>query len=76
MFAGFDTLVVTAAVMFWKTGGFNVHAILSLALGIVGMELVTKTALYAFHERMWERQKAVVKLAPIKSHLYYGEAMD
>jgi uncharacterized membrane protein len=61
-FAAFDTLAVTTAVMFWKTGTFNAHAILSLALGIVGMELLTKTALFAIHERLWERgSKAVVE---------------
>lgn len=56
-FAALDTMVVTMAVMFYRTGRFDLHAVLSLALGIVGMELVTKTALFTVHERIWERER-------------------
>jgi hypothetical protein len=53
MFAAVDTALVVGATMFWKTGtvGPEVFAIVG---GVVGMEMLTKTGLYAMHERLWE----------------------
>lgn len=52
-FAAVDTLAITAVVMWWHTGeiGSSVFAVVG---GIVGMELLTKTTLYAAHEKLWE----------------------
>ena len=66
-FAAFDTMIVTGAVMFFRTGTLNVHAILNLALGIVGMELVTKTFLFTVHEKLWERERASEQAAAVET---------
>lgn len=52
-FAAFDTLLVTAAVMWWNTGTLTA-SVFSVVLGIVGLEMLTKTSLYALHEKFWD----------------------
>jgi uncharacterized membrane protein len=56
-FAAFDTMVAVMAVSWFRTGHIN-PSVFALVGGIVGMELVTKTFLFAVHERLWERQVA------------------
>lgn len=51
--AAVDTLLITAVVMWWHTGEIT-SAVFAVVGGIVGMELLTKTTLYAFHEKFWE----------------------
>ena len=58
-FAAFDTAVAASVVMFLRTGHFNLATILPMVGGIVGMELVTKTFLFAVHEHIWERDRKV-----------------
>lgn len=53
-FAALDTAVVVAVVTFYKTGTFT--GVGAVVLGIVGVETITKTFLYAVHERLWEQQ--------------------
>lgn len=51
-FAAFDTCIVTSFIMFYKTG--SVSGVWAIVAGIVGLELFTKTFLYAVHERIWD----------------------
>lgn len=53
VFAAVDTLLITAVVMWWHTGEIGM-TVFSVVGGIVGMELLTKTTLYAAHEKLWE----------------------
>lgn len=57
-FAAVDTAVAATVVMFIKTGHINTSSIIGLVGGIVGMELITKTFLFAMHERLWEGRTA------------------
>lgn len=52
-----DTFLVAAVTTFVATGTAN----LAVATGVVGFEIVTKTVLYYFHERVWE-WKALTKM--------------
>ena len=54
-FAAIDTAIVASVVMFVRTGHWDLHSVGTLVAGIVGMELATKTFLFAVHERIWER---------------------
>ena len=63
-FAAVDTAVAATVVMFIKTGHINSSSIIGLVGGIVGMELITKTFLFAMHERLWEGRTAKVVAAP------------
>lgn len=62
-FAAVDTAVAATVVMFFKTGHINTSSIIGLVGGIVGMELITKTFLFAMHERLWEGRTAKVVAA-------------
>lgn len=63
-FAAVDTAVAATVVMFIKTGHINTSSIIGLVGGIVGMELITKTFLFAMHERLWEGKAVKVVAAP------------
>jgi hypothetical protein len=52
-FAAIDTMFVVAVTMFWQTGKIGPE-VLAIVGGVVGMELITKTGLYALHEKFWE----------------------
>jgi uncharacterized membrane protein len=73
LFAGVDTLVVTTAVMFYRTGSLDMRSVLSLALGIVGMEMLTKTFLYAMHERLWERERVPATTTTNSAPMFHGD---
>lgn len=52
LFAAVDTMLVASVVMFYKTGELSA-GVFTAALGIVGAELFTKTALFVVHEKLW-----------------------
>ncbi len=49
MIGAADSFALSAAVTFWATG----HVTFSQAGTFVGLEIITKSALYYLHERIW-----------------------
>jgi len=52
-FAGLDTFAV--ALFATHMAGGEAHVAVAAALGVVGMEAVTKMGWYYLHERAWEK---------------------
>lgn len=61
-FAAFDTMLVASVVMYFQTGHIT-SAVFSTVVGMVGMELLTKTFLFTVHEKMWERERVTADTA-------------
>jgi len=77
-FAAFDTMAITAAVMFLRTGHIN-STVWAVAGSIVGMELFSKTFLFAVHEKLWERDAVAVPVPDVvepAEALSYDERLE